>query len=76
MGEEVFYIAEPRQNPYPVGFLLVSREAGRFVLENVDHDFPQRMYERTGGDAMTVTISGPGDGGEPREIEFRFTRRS
>lgn len=77
MAGEVFYIAKPRQNPYPVAFRLVSREDGAFVFENAAHDFPQRItYRRNGDDAMTAVIEGPGeDGGEPRRLEFSFTRR-
>ncbi len=76
MGNDVFYIAKPRQNTYPVGFRLVERDDDRFVFENTEHDFPQQIvYQRTGADAMVVTISAPDDDGSTRRIEFHFTRR-
>jgi hypothetical protein len=76
MGGEIFYIAKPRENPYPVAFRLVSREGGAFVFENPEHDFPQRIiYTRTSDTAMTASIEGPGEGGAPQRIDFVFTRR-
>jgi hypothetical protein len=76
MGGELYYIAKPMENPYPVAFQLVATDAGAFVFENTEHDFPQRIaYRRSAPDAMTATISGPGEGGAPRSIDFEFTRR-
>lgn len=77
MAGEVFYIAKPPENPYPVAFRLVSRDDGAFVFENTTHDFPQRIiYRRTGEDTMTAAIEGPGQGGDaPQRIDFAFTRR-
>lgn len=76
MGDRVLYVAWPVRNPYPVAFLLVSRDGGGFVFENATHDFPQRIiYSRTADDALTVAIEGPGEGGEPQRVEFHFVRR-
>lgn len=77
MAGELFYIAKPRENPYPVGFRLVEGASGTFVFENTSHDFPQRIiYRRTADDTMTATIEGPGEGGgAPQRIDFEFTRR-
>jgi len=76
MGGVLYYIAKPAENPYPVAFQLVATDDGTFVFENTMHDFPQRIaYRRSAPDAMTVTISGPGEGGAPRSIDFEFTRR-
>lgn len=77
MAGEVFYIAKPPENPYPVAFRLISRDDGAFVFENTAHDFPQRIiYRRTGEDTMTAAIEGPGQGGgAPQRIDFAFTRR-
>lgn len=76
MGGEVFYIARPPENPYPVAFRLVSSEADTFVFENPTHDFPQRIvYRRTAPEAMTAVIEGPGEGGETQRVEFAFVRR-
>jgi len=76
MGGEIFYVAKPRENPYPVAFRLASLENGTAVFENPTHDFPQRIiYRRSGPDALTAAIEGPGDGGQPQRIEFSFVRR-
>lgn len=76
MVGELYYIAKPRENPYPVAFRLVSRADGAFVFENTDHDFPQRItYRRTAEESLTVVIEGPGDDGTPQRIAFEFTRR-
>jgi hypothetical protein len=76
MGDAIFYIARPRQNEYPTGFKLVELTAQRAVFDNPNHDFPQRItYSRTGDDAFTVTITGPGDDGASQEIDFHFVRR-
>lgn len=76
MGSDVFYIARPPENPYPVAFRLVSSEADTFVFENPTHDFPQRIvYRRTAPDAMTAVIEGPGEGGETQRVAFAFVRR-
>jgi hypothetical protein len=76
MGADIFYIARPRQNPYPTGFRLVSVSDDAAVFENPEHDFPQRItYRRTSAAGLTVTIDGPGDDGAPQEIDFTFERR-
>jgi hypothetical protein len=75
MGGEVFYIPRPVENPYPVAFKLVETTAHQAVFENPQHDFPTRIgYRREEDDSMTAWIEGPGEGHEPRRIEFRFKR--
>jgi len=77
MGGEVFYIPKPAENPYPVAFKLTEITAEQVVFENPEHDFPNRIgYARQGDAAMTVWIEGPGEGDEPRRIEFHFKRGS
>jgi len=77
MGADIFYVARPRQNEFPVGFRLVSQTDTEAVFENPTHDFPQRItYQRTAADSFTATVAGPGDDGESQEIEFHFTRSS
>jgi hypothetical protein len=47
-----------------------------FVVENLSHDFPQRItYTRTGPDAWTARVDGPGPDG-PRGFEIRMKRVS
>jgi hypothetical protein len=75
MEGELFYIPKVEENEYPVPFRETSLEAGRVVFENATHDFPQKIvYERDGDDGLKVTIEGPGDGGETRQVEFVFRR--
>jgi len=76
MGDGVFYVARPRENPYPVAFRLVSADGDTTVFENPTHDYPQRIvYRRTGPDTMTVWIEGPDPEGNNRRIDFDFRRR-
>jgi len=75
MGPDIFYIARPLENPYPVGFRLVSLTDDATVFENPTHDFPQRLiYRRVSDDAMTASIEGPGDDGGLQRIDFEFVR--
>ena len=75
MAGDVFYIPKVAENEYPVPFRLTSMEPGRVVFENPTHDFPQKIiYQRTGDNALKVTIEGPGDGAESRQVDFDFLR--
>jgi hypothetical protein len=68
-----YYIAQPKDNPYPVAFRLISHD-GVAIFENAAHDFPQRIsYALTANDSLRVWIEGSRDG-EPRRIEFLFLR--
>ena len=74
-GEEVFYTAKPGQNPFPTSFLLTECAGDRFVFENPNHDFPQRIiYMRNGDRGLMVRIEGPMDG-ELRGVDFKFERK-
>ena len=76
MGDGVFYTAKPLENRLPTPFELVEWSDGRFVFENPDHDFPQRIvYLRDGDDGLVARIEGPMDG-ETRSIDFVFERQS
>ncbi len=78
MGQDVFYIAKPTENPLPVAFKLIEFTETRFVFENTTHDFPHRIiYNRVGDSDLLVRIEGPGEGekaGETQAVEFRFER--
>jgi hypothetical protein len=77
MGADIFFVARPRQNEFPIGFRLVAQTDTEAVFENPTHDFPQRItYLRTASDSFTATIVGPGDDGEPQEVAFHFVRRA
>ena len=75
LGDDVFYIAKPRENPFPTPFKLIESDGMRFVFENPDHDFPQRiLYTGDGGDGLAVRIEGLAEGGE-RGVDFEFERK-
>lgn len=64
LGEIYYYIAKVPSNDYPVPFKLVEVEKARWVFENLDHDFPNRIvYEMVNDDQLLVRVSGTnGDG--------------
>lgn len=75
MAGELFYIPKVAENEYPVPFRRVSMEPGRVVFENPTHDFPQRItYQRSRDDGLRVTIEGPVEGEESRQVDFLFRR--
>jgi len=59
MKGEVFYLAKVDHNEMPVPFKLISNNAGNFIFENMDHDFPQRItYTFTSPDSLSVNVWG------------------
>jgi hypothetical protein len=72
MGGEIFYIAKPSLNPYPVAFRLVRLEAKTAQFENPQHDFPQKItYSRNEDGSMDARVEGSSDG-KPKRISFHF----
>lgn len=67
------YFASPRARS-PVPFTAVEASAERIVFENTSHDFPQRVIYWREGDALVARIEGPGPGGKPRGIQWKFVR--
>jgi hypothetical protein len=67
------YFASPRGRS-PVAFTAVETSAQRVVFENTAHDFPQRIVYWRDGDALVARIEGPGPGGKPRGIQWKFVR--
>lgn len=69
----IAYIASPSENP-PTLFTLISSEDGKFVFENKEHDFPQRIiYEQIDRNTMTASIEGD-ENGEFKKRVFPFKR--
>jgi hypothetical protein len=55
-------------------FRLISWAGGRFVFENPQHDFPQRViYQRRANGSMLGRIEGVIDG-KPQAADFPFQR--
>ena len=68
-GDTVIYTALPSgQNQ--TEFKTMSVSDSGFVVENLSHDFPQRIiYRKRGADSLVTRIEGPGRG-----IDFPMTR--
>lgn len=72
---ELFYIAFPEQNQYPVAFKLVSNTDGKLIFENPTHDFPQRIvYHPQGDGSLLVHIEGETKG-RTRRLDFHYSRQ-
>jgi len=58
----------------PIPFVLISFVNGKFIFENKEHDFPQRIvYTNSQPDSLYAFIEGI-DNGTYRKSEFRFKR--
>lgn len=67
------YIAIPKGQK-PTLFTLIEFTDTKYVFENKEHDFPQRViYEFHYGDKLTASIEG-NINNEFRRREFKFTR--
>ena len=72
-GDTLIYTAIPSRQA-ETHFRSTSVSADGFTVENLQHDFPQRIaYRRTGPDAMTARVEGPGPDG-PRGFDIAFVR--
>ncbi len=69
--------------PFPEGMSSVSfplteydAKAKRAVFENLAHDFPTRIsYQRTGGNRLTILVSGPGEDGNEQVLTYDLERQ-
>ena len=69
MDNELFYLAKPEQNEFPVAFKLTNCSSTSAVFENPVYDFPKKLHYKLGLDnTMKVTVSG--DDGKSFEINF------
>jgi hypothetical protein len=72
-GEQIVYTAIP-SGQTETHFRSTAISAEGFTVENLEHDFPQRIiYRRSGPDAMTARVEGPGPNGT-RGFDIAFTR--
>jgi hypothetical protein len=65
------FIPQPQGAP-PVVFTATEVAQNRLVVENPEHDFPQKVVYRREGEALTATISGPGDNGQQQSMDFNY----
>lgn len=74
-GGSVQYISDVSHNEGPVAFTLISAEEGRYVFENKEHDFPQRIiYVQRGSAHIDARIEGTDRQGKFRAIDYSFKR--
>jgi hypothetical protein len=74
-NDAVTYYAAPRGRDPATPFLMVESEPDRFVFENLQHDFPQRIiYEVAWDGALVQRIEGIETSGEERSSEWRLER--
>jgi Domain of unknown function (DUF6265) len=59
-GNNLYYIADVRENQAPVDFKFTSLSASGFVCENPEHDFPKKIEYRLNGSNLAVIISANG----------------
>lgn len=56
-------------------FTSVAVSEAGFTVENLQHDFPQRIsYRRIGTDSLVARIEGPGRDGGTRGVDFPMRR--
>lgn len=72
-GDRLLYVAWP-QGQGETGFTSTVLTDSGFTVENLAHDFPQRIiYRRVGADSLVSRIEGPGTSGV-RGFEFPMRR--
>lgn len=75
-GKNVYYIptVQNQNNQQPIAFTMISSSESRFVFENKQHDFPQRIiYRFVTTDSIVARIEGTKNGKE-QSSEFYFKR--
>ncbi len=74
-GGRLIYTALPSSQA-EASFTSTELSDSGFTVENLEHDFPQRIiYRRRGADSLVARIEGPGPGGT-RGIDFPMRRVS
>jgi len=74
-GGRLVYTALP-SGQAEASFTSTEVSDSGFTVENLQHDFPQRIvYRRRGADSLVARIEGPGPGGT-RAFEFPMRRAS
>jgi hypothetical protein len=71
---QIVYFASPEGRDPPTPFTLIEQTPERFVFENLDHDFPQRIIYTIDEDGvLTQRIEGV-QNGEPKSSEWTLQR--
>lgn len=75
-GNAIFYtpVVRDQNNQQPVPFKLISYNNNRYVFENKEHDYPQRViYELVSANELRARIEGSKNGKESGS-DFNYTR--
>lgn len=67
--DDVYYVADVKENKGLVYFKLTTISSGGFVCENAEHDFPKRISYQLSGKDLKATISGNG-----KSIDYSFVK--
>ncbi|MEO8664979.1 MAG: DUF6265 family protein [Ignavibacteria bacterium] len=69
-------IKDGKEEDEPVEFSLISNEKRKFIFQNKEHDFPQRIiYELRSNNELVATIEGETSNG-PKKIIYRYKRKT
>nr|WP_294944991.1 DUF6265 family protein [uncultured Mucilaginibacter sp.] len=66
---EIYYVADVKENEKPVYFKLTQISDTGFTCENPEHDFPKKIAYVLDGNKLKATISGGG-----KAIDYLFVR--
>lgn len=75
-GNAIFYtpVVQNQNNRHPVPFRLISCNNNRYVFENKEHDYPQRViYDLVAPNDLRARIEGSKDGKEMGS-DFNYVR--
>lgn len=74
-GDTLIYTATPSGQAQASFRSAAPVAAGELVVENLAHDFPQRIrYRRISADSMVARVEGPGQGGAMRGFDLPMRR--
>jgi hypothetical protein len=68
-NNDVFYVADVKENKGLVYFKLTAISSSGFVCENAEHDFPKKIVYQLSGKDLKATISGNG-----KNIDYSFVK--
>ncbi len=69
-------VKDGREADEPIPFTLISDEKNKFIFQNKEHDFPQRIiYELRSNNELVATIEGETSKG-PKRIIYRYKRKT
>jgi hypothetical protein len=75
-GNTIFYtpVVRDQNNQQPVPFKLISYNKNKYVFENKEHDYPQRViYELASANELRARIEGS-KGGKEMGSDFNYNR--